>query len=189
MAVAAAIQRHCRKVAGRNFAPGIQFSLAATPRPPARRDMLPAAKHGFLVRIWQRRVLSERPRNRTRGARGQHPFWPAMGLLRRSNEGGCCGLPRPPTAVSRSGWRSQGQARAGHGASRLRRPLLPRGTRPQPLDCQRARGNRHGLVAIRGTSSAGTPPPLARLAPLEWMGTSLLTVRWTTQTFCIRSGE
>jgi hypothetical protein len=54
MAVAAAIQRHCRKVAGRNFAPGIQFSLATTSRPPARRDMLRAAKHGFLVRIWQR---------------------------------------------------------------------------------------------------------------------------------------
>ena len=39
MAVTGTIQRHSRKDAGRNIAPGIQFQPSGNIPPPAKRDM------------------------------------------------------------------------------------------------------------------------------------------------------
>jgi hypothetical protein len=112
MAVTAAtIQRHSRKIAGRNIAPGIQFQPGNIP-PPAKRDMVPAAKQGFLVRIWQRRgrrwevkeaLALERSTQRSLLVQNRHaevfvapsriwggggcpPLWPAGGLTHRNKK-------------------------------------------------------------------------------------------------------
>ena len=58
MAVIARIQHQTLKVAGRNVAPGIQFTYWQYP-PPPRPDWARPVKHGLMVEIWQSRTFDQ----------------------------------------------------------------------------------------------------------------------------------
>src|SRR5215472_6195687 len=85
MAVTATIQGHCRKVTGRNIAPGVQFSLVATIPLPAKRDLsLPSQTGLFGADMAALRLWFEVKEHH--GARGLPSVLGSDGLMHRNKD-------------------------------------------------------------------------------------------------------